>query len=54
MATVKKAVKKVAAKVVKKKKPVEKEVLETCPMCDGRGLKDANTLCTPCSGSGKI
>jgi len=42
---------------MKKKKLVKKAVkklLVVCPVCNGRGLKDSNTLCPVCNGSGKV
>ncbi len=32
----------------------EAVVGDKCPTCDGTGLKDSDTLCTKCSGSGKV
>ena len=48
------------AKVVKRKttkKAVKQENVElesfVCAECNGRGLKDSETLCATCAGSGK-
>lgn len=49
-------VKAVVKRVTTKRAPV-KEVVETtnvCQECNGRGLKDAHTLCAPCAGSGQV
>ena len=34
--------------------PIKGKSGEICPECDGRGLKDENTLCTNCEGSGTV
>lgn len=51
-----KAIKKIKKSEVEVSVPQDLDTtsIKVCVDCNGRGLKDANNLCTTCAGSGQI